>query len=248
MSSETITPSKGARHAVRTVRGREDQAQRRHRGQPRLRKLHRLRGRSGSAGLPADVHGRASLYRPGPGIGLDDAAGLPRRQDPEDPSRHGGGRAALAQSRAGGRAGRHARPLERRTLRFRRRQRLPPGRVRRLLHSHRRGHRALRRGDGDHPQGVDQRGPVQPSRQALALRQYRRRARAPAAPAPADLAGRRQSRQRPPGGARGLQSPARPARPGRPDHPAHRHLPRGMPDASAAPTTPPWWRPRAPCS
>ena len=54
---------------------------------------------------------------------------------PAHPPRHRGGRAALAQSGADRRAGRHARPAERRPVRFRRRQGLPPGRVRRLLHS-----------------------------------------------------------------------------------------------------------------
>ena len=52
--------------------------------------------------------------------------------------------------------------------------------------------------------GWTERRPLQPSRQALALRQYRGRARAPAAPAPAAVARRRQPRQHPPRRARGL--------------------------------------------
>ena len=119
-------------------------------------------------GLQAALHGRASLHRPGPGLRLDDRAGLSRGAHPAHPARHRGGRAAVAQSGADRRAGRDARPADRRPGRFRRRQGLSQGRVRRLLHPDRRGDRALRRGDGDHPQGVDDRRPLQPSQQALA--------------------------------------------------------------------------------
>ena len=50
----------------------------------------------------------------------------------------------------------------------------------------------------------ERRGPLQPSRQALALRQHRGRAGAAAAPAPAAVARRRQPRQHPPRRARRL--------------------------------------------
>ena len=145
------------KHAVRFVRRCTDQARRRPRRQPGLRELHRLCDRSRPAGLQAALHGRAPFHRPGPGLVLDDGAGLSRRPHPPHPVGHGGGGDAVAQSGAGRRAGRHPRPFERRARRFRRRQGLPPGRVRRLLHPDRRGDRAFRRGDGSDPQGLDER-------------------------------------------------------------------------------------------
>ena len=119
----------------------------RRRRQPRLPGLHRLRAGGRAARLPQHVHGGAPLHRPGPGLGLHDAAGLPGREDPAHPARHRGGGAALAQPGAGRGAGGDARPALRRALRLRRRQGLPQGRVRRLLHpaSRKRGSASTRR-------------------------------------------------------------------------------------------------------
>ena len=166
-------------------------------GQPGLRELHRVRHRSRPAGLQAAVHGRAPLHRPGPGVGVDDGARLSRRAHRSHPARHRGGGAAVAQSGADRRAGRDARPAERRpaSISASARATARPS----STASASRIDEATERFDEAMEiirKAWTHRGPLQPSRQALALREHRGRARAVAAPSPAAVARRRQPRQR----------------------------------------------------
>ncbi len=199
-----------------------------------LSRLHQLCGRGRKARLFERVSGRAPFHRLRPSLGVDEPAGLSGGAHRAHPPRHRGRRAAVAQPDPGRRAGGDARPVVERPARFRRRQGLPHLRILRLLHPARRGDRALRRGDGGDPQGVDDARPVLVSRQALAFRQRRRRAEPDPAAAPAVLARRRQRRIDPPRRARRLQSAARPDRADRSDHRARRDLPRGMRAGRAA--------------
>ena len=127
-------------------------------------------------GFSQRLPGRAPFHRLRPGLGLAQSAELSRRAHRAHPPRHRGGGAAVAQSGAGRRTGGDARSAVGRPARFRRRQGLSRLRVLRLLRAAGRGDRALRRGDGGHPQGLEPRGALFAQRQALALRQCRRRA------------------------------------------------------------------------
>ena len=122
----------------------------------RLSRLHQLCRRGREARVFERLSGRAPLHRLWPGLGLDEPAGLSGRPHRADPARHRRRRAALAQPDPGRRAGGDPRPVVERPARFRGRQGLSRLRILRLLHSARGGDRAVRRGDGRHPQGVDE--------------------------------------------------------------------------------------------
>ena len=184
--------------------------------------------------------GRTPFHRLWPGLGVDELAELSGRAHRAHSPRHRGRRVAVAQSDPRRRAGRDTRSPVERPARFRGRQGLPELRVLRVLHPARRGDRALRRGDGGDPQGVDDARPVLLSRQALAVRQRRRRAEPDPAAAPAVLARRRQRRIDPPCRARRIQSAARPDRTHRSDHRARRRPSARNASGSAGPTTRRW--------
>ncbi len=154
--------------------------------------------------------------------------------------RHCCRRFALAQPDPGRRAGRDTRSPVEWPVGFRCRQGLPELRVLGVQHPARRGDRAVRRGDGGDPQGVDHARPVLLSRQALAVRQRRRRAEPDPAAAPALLARRRQRRIDPPCRARRIQSAARPDRTHRSDHRPRGDLPPRNASGSAGLTTRRW--------
>ena len=98
-----------------------------------------------------------------------------------------------------------------RPARIRRRQGLPPQRVRELLHSDGGGRRALRGGPRADHQVLDLERALLAPRQVLALREHHRRAADGAEAASADLDGGRQPGFDPQGGAARLQADARPA-------------------------------------
>ena len=114
-----------------------------------------------------------------PGVGEPQPADLGRGAHQDAAARHRRDRAALAQSGAAGRAGRDHRSAVRRPARIRRRQGLPPQRVRQLLHPAGGGRRALRGRPRADPQVLDLRGALLAPRQVLALRGHHRRAADP---------------------------------------------------------------------
>ena len=122
---------------------------------------------------------------------------------------HGGDRAALAQSRAAGRAGRDAGPAVRRTAGFRHRQGLPLQRIRRLRRADGGGRCALRGIARGAAEGVDLGGALLASRQILAVQRHRGRAAVGAKAASADLDGRGQRALDPQRRRARLQSSAR---------------------------------------
>ncbi len=212
------------------------------------KRIYRLCMRGRKAGLPQRFHRRASFHRLRPGLRLAQPPELSRGAHRAYPARHGGRGAAVAQSRAGRRAGGDARSPVGRSARFRRRQGLSRLRVRRLLRSARGGDRTLRRGDDGHPQGVDRRGrALLASRRALAFRQCRGRARAGAAAASARSGSAPAARTR--SGARRARATiccsTRSARPTSPS-PAS---PRSATNArgSGGLTSRPWWPQPAAC-
>ena len=183
------------RHEIRAIRRGAGQGWAGRR-QLRLSRFRQLCCRGREARLFERVFGRAPFHRLWPGVGVDEppclSGGAHRAHSP----RHRRRRLALAQPDPGRRAGRHPRPPLERAPRFRRRQGLSRIRIPGLLYLARGGDRALRRGDGGDPQGLDFAGPVLLPGQALAFRQCRRRAEPDPAAAPAVLARRRQRRIR----------------------------------------------------
>ena len=156
-----------------------------------LPRLSRHGGRSRGAGLPLELPGRASLHRLESGLGDADAADGAGDAHHEIAARHGGDRAAVAQSGAARRAGGDPRSHLQRPVRFRHRQGIPAQRVRGLSHPDRGGRtafRGIRRGDD---QGVRLARALLASRAVLAVRRYRGRAAALAETAPAVLGGGR---------------------------------------------------------
>ena len=109
-----------------------------------LPRLHRIQRRGRGARLRQHLRGRAPFHRLRPGVGEPQPADLGRGAHQDAAARHRGDGAALAQSGAAGRAGRDHRSALRRPARIRRRQGLPPQRVRQLLHPDGGGRRALR--------------------------------------------------------------------------------------------------------
>src|SRR5271167_2638612 len=107
---------------------------------------------------------------PWPAATDDQPVDLARRAHALAAPRYGGHGIAVAQPDAARRAGRDPRPAVRRAARFWHRQGLSLQRVCRLLHADGGSRCAVRRGARRHPQGVDRRRAVLPSRQVLAIR------------------------------------------------------------------------------
>ena len=157
------------------------------------KRIRRIQCRGRGARLSLDLPGRASFHRLRAGLREPVAAHLGGGADQDLAARHRGAGAALAQSGAARRAGRDHRSALRRPARFRRRQGLPPQRIRRLLRADRGGRRALQRVARRHREVLDVEAALLAPGQILAVRGHHRRAADGAKAASADLDGRRQS-------------------------------------------------------
>ena len=173
-------------------------------------RLHRIQYRGRGARLSQHLCRRAPFHRLWPGLGDAQPVDLARRAHPLAAARHGGHRAALAQPGAAGRAGRDPRSACPAAGSISASARAiattsSPDSACRWKRPTRGSTRPRR-----HPQGMDRRRAVFPSRQVLAIRQHRRRAADRAEAAPADLDGGRRRALDPPRRAAGLQPAARP--------------------------------------
>ena len=208
-----------------SVRQRPGQARRsRPRQRPGVSGIRRLHRRGRGARLHQHLRGRAPFHRLRSGLGDAQPADLGRGAHHDAAARHRRDRAALAQPGAAGRAGGDHRSAVGRPARFRRRQGLPPRRVRELLHSDGGGRRALRGRPRRDPEGLDLGRALLASRQVLELRGHHRRAADGAEAASADLDGGGQPGFDPQGRAARLQAAARPARLDRADDRTVQHL------------------------